>query len=527
MALKASNKYWLSSTLFSMGELYMLMEDYPSALNYFRQAFQIDEHGLEQFRKVNDWDIWVKMEYAEIFAHLGQFDSAWHYFNLYRPKQNSDTYYRVYLVSTGECYFLQGQYATALGHFRQGLLEHRKRNDRNEIMRTLLFMGQTSLAMGNIQDALAFGQEGLQLALQTRARQFTRDGYGVMYTVYDKLQRPDSANYYFRRYAAMKDSVANDLTKGKFAAYKYGQQITLLDKERELQQNRLEKASLQKKILAAGMALLLVIGGLLLRHFTYKRRQEKRQMVITLKMQRLESEKQQFQLEQQASELEMQALRAQMNPHFIFNCLSSINRFILKNETAAASDYLTRFSRLIRMILNHSMKSQVTLEEELEMLCLYLDMEKLRFRNSFDYSLHIHGQLQTSSVFIPPLLLQPFAENAVWHGLMHKEGQGRLDISLETENQVLYCVMADNGVGRSAAAAWKSKSAEKEKSMGMHITRERLALINGSTNNNPFFSIEDLYDGEGNAAGTKVCLRIKYTTDASGAPLHKPENGHT
>src|SRR5258708_31678248 len=121
------------------------------------------------------------------------------------------------------------------------------------------------------------------------------------------------------------------------------------------------------------------------------------------KNEKLESRHKQTELQQHVTELEMQALRAQMNPHFIFNCLNSINRFILKNETEAASDYLTKFSRLIRMVLINSKNKLITLEDELEMLRLYLDMERLRFKNSFDYNINFINSIDISNIFIPPL----------------------------------------------------------------------------------------------------------------------------
>lgn len=210
-----------------------------------------------------------------------------------------------------------------------------------------------------------------------------------------------------------------------------------------------------------------------------------------------------------ARELEMQALRAQMNPHFIFNSLTSINKFVLKNETDAASDYLTKFSRLIRMVLNNSKLSLISLEDELEMLRLYLEMEKLRFKESFVYCFEIDRKVDTAGIFIPPLLFQPFVENAIWHGLMHKQGRGRLDIRLRVERNVLICTISDDGVGRSFAKASTSKSAQKQKSMGIGITKQRLALINGvmedKTDN---FRIQDLYL-DGKPAGTRVILKIR------------------
>ena len=184
-----------------------------------------------------------------------------------------------------------------------------------------------------------------------------------------------------------------------------------------------------------------------------------------------------------------------MNPHFIFNCLSSINRFILKNETEAASNYLTKFSRLIRTVLTNSKKPFISLEDELEMLRLYLEMEKLRFKDSFDYSITFINAIDDGNVFLPPLLLQPFAENAIWHGLMHKEGQGKLEFELSIDDRVLTCAISDNGIGRIKAAALRSKSAEKQKSLGLQITKERLALLNEEFAHETFFHIDHSPDG--------------------------------
>ena len=227
-------------------------------------------------------------------------------------------------------------------------------------------------------------------------------------------------------------------------------------------------------------------------------------------MQQLENEKKHAELLRRTSELEMQALRAQMNPHFIFNCLSSINRFILKNETEAASDYLTRFSRLIRMVLVHSQEPLITVEDELEILRLYLDMEQLRFKDAFDYKIIFTNRVDTGSVFIPSLLLQPFCENAIWHGLMHKEKKGNLQVALSMEDHVLHCTITDDGIGRKMAAEMNSKSTEKNKSLGLKITRERLALLNGEKGITTSYEISDIQDEEGNVAGTRVDLRIRY-----------------
>ena len=144
------------------------------------------------------------------------------------------------------------------------------------------------------------------------------------------------------------------------------------------------------------------------------------------------------------------------------------------------------------------------------MLRLYLDMERLRFKNEFDYSITTNNTIDAGAIFIPPLLLQPFCENAIWHGLMHKEGRGQLNISIKDENGTLSCSIVDNGVGREKAAQFGSKSAEKEKSLGLKITTARLALLNGEMNNETSYKIDDVLDGAGNVIGTRVDLKIKY-----------------
>jgi sensor histidine kinase YesM len=250
--------------------------------------------------------------------------------------------------------------------------------------------------------------------------------------------------------------------------------------------------------------ILLVI--LVNRNIKLKRRKTQLQQL----MEQANAQQKLTELEKEKTDLEMQALRAQMNPHFIFNCLSSINRFILINKTEEASDYLTKFSRLIRMALHNSEKSMITLENELESLRLYFDLERLRFKNAFSYSITFINTIDSNAVYIPPMLIQPFAENAIWHGLMHKQGIGCLEIQLCAENKILTCVITDNGIGRDMAAAFNSRSAEKNKSMGVGITAGRLALLNKSKNEAAIFNIEDLVDEEGKGCGTKVVLKMSY-----------------
>ncbi|HMG68189.1 MAG TPA: histidine kinase, partial [Chitinophagaceae bacterium] len=385
----AKNKLWISSSLYGIAQLYMLIEDYPEALNYFHRVLQMDDDDTRRDRVNTDNDIWFKMEFTEVFSHLHQFDSAAYYYNLFRPSKDKKVYLRVYWISTGENYFLQNDYVHAMQNFQLGLAEHKKLNDRNEIMRSLLDIGKTFLALDNNTEALRCGKEGLDIALQSKTRQFIRDGYHILYTTYDRLHITDSANYYFRQYVTMRDTVLTDQVKGKFAAYNYEQKIALINKEEQVQQARLEKASIVKKMLLVGIASLCLLSFVVMRNLNLKRKNEKQKLEYALELQQAEAEKTKSKLQQQATELEMQALRAQMSPHFIFNSLNSINLFILENNRLKASEYLSKFSRLIRLILQNSQETLIPLENELEALQLYLELEALRFDNKFAYTISV------------------------------------------------------------------------------------------------------------------------------------------
>ena len=206
----------------------------------------------------------------------------------------------------------------------------------------------------------------------------------------------------------------------------------------------------------------------------------------------------------------MRALRAQMNPHFIFNCLSSINRYIVKSDHKTASGYLTKFSKLIRLILDNSAADMVSIDKELQSLQLYIDMEILRFDHAFKYSIEVEESIDKEENYIPSMILQPYVENAIWHGLLHKEnGDGNLLISLEKKSETLLIAqIEDNGIGRREARELKSKEAEKKKSLGMQISRDRLALLNSKSGEAASVLVEDLVSKSGKALGTRVTLNI-------------------
>ena len=254
-------------------------------------------------------------------------------------------------------------------------------------------------------------------------------------------------------------------------------------------------------------ALLVTVMGI---YFLIRwRLQEK----FRLQMERADREKELSLLQHRTAQLEMHALRAQMNPHFLFNSLNSINRFIIQNNSEQASAYLTKFSRLMRLILQNSQNELVSLENEVEALKLYLELEAVRFDHHFTYKIKIDETLDIAALKIPPLIIQPYAENAIWHGLMHKEEKGHLLIELIEDGEFLICRITDDGIGRQKAAELKSKSASTHKSMGMKITADRISTMKQKKSNQNHIKITDLVLADGIPAGTSVEIKISLQYD--------------
>ena len=200
------------------------------------------------------------------------------------------------------------------------------------------------------------------------------------------------------------------------------------------------------------------------------------------------------------------ALISQMNPHFIFNSLNSIQNFILKNQQDLSVIYLSRFSKLIRRILDNSDKIFVTIDHDVETLTHYVELEKARFKNKFEYSINIDSSLDSNAYLIPPLLLQPFVENSIWHGLMHKNTPGRIVITYKLNKDKLVCIVEDDGVGRKKATEFKKEKTYQSK--GIQITKERILILARANKFDIKFDVVDLVGKDNIPCGTKVEFNI-------------------
>jgi ligand-binding sensor domain-containing protein len=233
-------------------------------------------------------------------------------------------------------------------------------------------------------------------------------------------------------------------------------------------------------------------------------------MIYFLFRRRIQLVKNKASIRQQMTELKGQALRAQMNPHFIFNCLNAIQELIVREQYTASYNYLSKFSKLLRMVLAMSEKNLIPLNNEIAMCMLYLELESMRFKNSFGYTIQVDPEIDTDTVFIPTLLMQPFIENAIWHGLMQKEGEKKLSIHFTEQNGRLICTISDNGIGRKRSAEIKAQKIGSRHfdSKGMELAKQRIENLHADGAHDTAIEITDCTDEQGNATGTIVRITI-------------------
>ncbi len=208
--------------------------------------------------------------------------------------------------------------------------------------------------------------------------------------------------------------------------------------------------------------------------------------------------------EQQSVSMEQRLLRAQMNPHFIFNSLASIQNFVINENSDQASIYLSRFSQLVRNILDNSTEEYVPLEKEVSTIENYLELQKVRYAGKFDYKITVDEKIDTENVLIPPMLAQPFIENAIEHGIRHKERSGHIEVNFRLNDGFIRVEVEDDGVGREKALEIESKQKIRHRSMAIFITRDRLDILNKKLKKKIRMEIIDLKDDYGESIGTRV-----------------------
>ncbi len=311
-----------------------------------------------------------------------------------------------------------------------------------------------------------------------------------------KLKNFKDAYHFHKEYMQHKDSLTNEETKSRLAdfeaMYKTSEKeekIALLQKDNDIKNLQLKNSRQKNALYLGAFIFLLSLTGI----FFYQRNRRLK-----------------IQAEKTKAELQMQVLRSQMNPHFIFNCLNSIEYFIMQNDKRQASDYLNKFSSLIRSILDSSRNDMVPLMKDMETLNLYVELEQLRFNNKFNFKSYIDPALRGGDYRVPPLLIQPFVENAIVHGLANSdEDQLNLTVTASLQDDMIKYVIQDNGIGREKARVYNMQNKPYHKSVGLKITEDRINRYNRAAQSTESISIIDLYDEDKNPEGTKVEILLK------------------
>jgi tetratricopeptide (TPR) repeat protein len=493
----------MARALGSMAGIFRQNGQFRLAIDHYRKANAIH-------RSMGDLKNYAMglQNIGNVYNSLEKYDSAVEFFNdalshlrlLNVPYEEA-----IVLGNLGSAHQLLNHYHLALSYQLQALSIKRQLSNRRSLAFTLSEVGVTYLRMRKYREADRYLSECVKLAEEIESKDLLQETY------YHLAELAIAENDYRQalRYTQLsnqwKDSIFNETTvlqlnelQTKYESEKKDHQIAILAKENEMQEKEAERQSTLKLASFAGLGLITLLG--LIVGYSYHQRLRNQKLLAAKDIELNEAN-----FKREMSELEMKALRAQINPHFLFNCMNSINRMILEGENENASQYLAKFSKLMRLILENAENAKVSLQNELTLLESYIQLEGLRFKGKINYKITIDDTVDVNATYLPSMVLQPFVENAIWHGLMHKDdGQrGMLEISVHEKQGRLYCAIEDNGVGREKARELSGKSVLKTKSMGLRITEERLRLLS-KHNWERLINIVDLKDTFNNALGTRV-----------------------
>lgn len=475
----------------NIGIVYQSLSSYFKALAYFVKAQKIQE-------KLGDSNIGIT--YTNIAnGYLKQNNSAKAYEYYTKAKSALDQHPNPRAL--GEWYNNVGLYfkavkqpEKAIEHWNNAIQTFESIEDKFGVGDTYLLLGQLYFEQNKEKQAIVFAEKALASAKALKVLEQQVIAEKLLSDIYAQLNNSAQALLHFKAYSTAKDSLTNEenirRTVEEEMAFDFEKREAIHQKEiekRDLLLQEESKRNVMQLIFAAVFGLLLFGIAFLI----YNRIQLKKNLT----------------LQKELAEYEQKALHLQMNPHFVFNCLGSISSFIVQNGTDSAIKYLSKFSKLMRLTLEYSKESLIPIDKEIESLQNYLELEQLRFNNKFTFSIFKNEAIE-DDMAIPPLLLQPFVENAIIHGVIPKKEIGSIAVRFALQNDSLLCTVEDNGIGFNESKAQKQHSVVAHKSMALDITRKRLEMIESTTKQKTEFSIEEIKNTNGEVIGTKVTLHL-------------------
>ena len=497
-----------SAAYSNLGVLYDLMGDYENSYKYYLSSYKIEDSlRSEQNKNSVLANIAVyhirKKEYNKAISILKRNST---YYGKSKSYDNLITTYN----NVAHVYKLMKVYDSTI-HYTTKVIEIIHAESLNKYRAVDAYLNRSSafLKKGNFKQALNDANNNFELA-EDLGLSTKMESYQLRAEINDSIGNYKESAMANKMVIALKDSLFEENKVQKYKSEQVKQQVYLKNEQIANQENNIQilnKDVKQKRIW--NLFLLIIIGLftvsmiLLYQRFSYRNK-----MNLVLKSQNDLISQQKKEIEIINEELENRMLRAQINPHFIFNALNSIQHFITVNDTKSTLKYLTKFSSLLRQILENSISAKVSIDNEIKFLKIYIDLEALRFDHSFSYEIKIDDEIDTFNTEVPILFLQPFVENAILHGLLPKEGEKHLLISVKQENNFLVFEIEDNGIGRTSAKILKEKKRLDYKSRGLSVTEQRIKMLQKEENQGSV-SFIDLKDGiDGKPSGTKVVISV-------------------
>lgn len=479
----------INLSLNSIGNIYKTLEQYDLAIAKFEESKQLEEElgmGLgiaENLQNIGEcYEAQGKLE-----ASLTNYEAALDF----NQKIGSDRIHLNSNLGIAHIYVHMGKQEEALERLLELLPLSQALGDQQMIAMIHNNLGWTYTIMKKYAEADAQLQIGLDIAQRYKLPSEIVEANTRLHDLNERMGDYKKSLHYFKRAQQVRKEISNDRNRNYVADMLSGYESEKRSYELQdlARQNELANLKLRKNrttMLVVGIFLLLLTGIFYILHRQNQLKNEKKLLT-----------------------LEQSMLRSQMNPHFLFNSLNSIKLYIINNDKKNAVHYLNKFSKLVRKILEASSQKEITLAEELETVELYMNIEDIRFSYQIDFRIRVGQDIDIHQVKIPSLIIQPFLENALWHGLSSKEGVKKIDLHAYKEGEGFIIIsITDNGVGREAAEIIKEGRVLKRKSVGIDITKERLANFSKDFQNSFKVEIEDLHDQDGNASGTRVNLRI-------------------
>lgn len=493
----------VSTPYINLGILYSLMGEQEKAIHSYEKA-------LETYKGDNpeslENDILINL--GEMDFEKGNYEEALDKLLKAKPYSEKQDYNNINLCALysniGDIYKELGKWEFAQDYYTMALALAKQLSIKQEIVRIQFGLANLMFLQKRYDEAMTYSNEGLGALDSLSGYKLKHDAHEIAYKIYEARGQYTKAIHHLNQSIAYKDSLLNETKIKEIQNLQIQHDVYL--KDREIKENELQLELLNTSVslnnkrmvyLSIILVLLLFSAGLLYFRYLNKKKSNR----ILHEKNNLISQQKEV-IERMNSQLEKRMLRAQMNPHFIFNSLSSIRYLVSSGDKEAALTYLNKFSKLLRQVLETSVNVSLVLHEEIELLKIYVELEALRFDNSFSYSFNIDENLDLHQHEVPMLLVQPYIENAILHGLLPKEGPKKLSVSFNDEKGHIVCIIEDNGVGFNSL---KNQQSGPEKSRGMSITAKRIEVLK-KFSNEELVKIENLNDGK--ETGTRVTILI-------------------